>query len=435
MSIDRERLSMTQAYIVLIVMAVMVVAMISDKFDFGFAPVAACTILVLTGTATVQQAYGGFINNNTILTAGYIIISSLFAKTKAIHKLQAFLLKIQKGKSGMALFVVLLLFTVILMTVMEPGPATLLLCLILSTLPSGSGIPSGQMLLPLASMVDIGARKIPMGMTMVYILALNNFITNAGFSQTVSMGTWIIAGIVPLLIAFGYSLIAYKVLPKKDLKIDSGQDASDDQQVEDNMKPWQENLVYLAFIVTTIAMFFTNQLGNIVYVIPIVGIGIMYFCKIISFKEIREGMSSPIIYLLGGMFGLADIMADKGVTKMIGSGLQSVLGSHSNIWIITFVFAFAAVIMANLTGSNMGTTMIMTPIAVAVAVASGLDPRAAGLATVIASNAAIIMPMDTAIGIAVAQGHYKIGRTFIYTIPLTIIYISAVVVMSCLLFH
>ncbi|MEB3363195.1 hypothetical protein SDC49_04100 [Lactobacillus sp. R2/2] len=68
---------MSQAYIVLIVMAVMIVAMVSDKFDFGFAPVAACTILVLTGTATVQQAYGGFINNNTILTAGYVIISSL----------------------------------------------------------------------------------------------------------------------------------------------------------------------------------------------------------------------------------------------------------------------------------------------------------------------------------------------------------------------
>ena len=78
--------------------------------------------------------------------------------------------------------------------------------------------------------------------------------------------------------------------------------------------------------------------------------------------------------------------------------------------------------------------MILTPIAIAVAVASGLDPRAAGLATVIASNAAVIMPMDTAIGIAVAQGHYKIGRTFVYTIPLTIIYITVVAVMCCVLF-
>lgn len=405
-----EDKNMSQAYIVLIVMAVMIVAMVSDKFDFGFAPVAACTILVLTGTATVQQAYGGFINNNTILTAGYVIISSLFARTTAIHKLQAFLLKVQKGKSGLTLFAVLLIFTVILMTVMEPGPATLLICLVLSTLPAGSGIPSGQMLLPLASMVDIGARKVP-------------------------MGTWIIAGAVPLLIAFVYSLVCYRVLPKKDLKIDAGEDKSDKQEEQtEKLKPWQENLIYISFIVTTIAMFFTSQLGNIVYVIPLVGIGLMYFCKIISFKEIREGMSSPIIYLLGGMFGLADIMAAKGVTKMIGSGLQAFLGHGSSIWVITFVFAFAATIMANLTGSNMGTTMILTPIAVAVAVASGLDPRAAGLATVIASNAAIIMPMDTAIGIAVAQGHYKIGRTFVYTIPLTIIYITAVVVMCCLLF-
>ena len=270
---------------------------------------------------------------------------------------------------------------------------------------------------------------------MVYILALNNFITNAGFSHTVSMGTWIIAGAVPLLIAFVYSLVCYRVLPKKDLKIDAGEDKNDKQEEQtEKLKPWQENLIYISFIVTTIAMFFTSQLGNIVYVIPLVGIGLMYFCKIISFKEIREGMSSPIIYLLGGMFGLADIMAAKGVTKMIGSGLQAFLGHGSSIWVITFVFAFAATIMANLTGSNMGTTMILTPIAVAVAVASGLDPRAAGLATVIASNAAIIMPMDTAIGIAVAQGHYKIGRTFVYTIPLTIIYITAVVVMCCLLF-
>ncbi len=426
---------MSQAYIVLIVMAVMIIAMVSDKFDFGFAPVAACTILVLTGTATVQEAYGGFINNNTILTAGYVIISSLFAKTRAIHKLQAFLLKVQKGKSGLTLYVILLLFTIILMTVMEPGPATLLICLVLSTLPAGSGIPSGQMLLPLASMVDIGARKVPMGMTMVYVLALNNFITNAGFNHIVSMGTWIIAGVVPLFVAFIYSLVAYRVLPKKDLKIDAGEDqAKIEENVQNSLKPWQEDLIYISFIFTTVAMFFTNQLGNIVYVVPLIGIGLMYFSKIINFKEIRKGMSSPIIYLLGGMFGLADIMAAKGVTKMIGSSLQGLLGNNSSIWLITFVFAFAATIMANLTGSNMGTTMILTPIAIAVAVSSGLDPRAAGLATVIASNAAIIMPMDTAIGIAVAQGHYKIGRTFVYTIPLTIIYIVVVAVACCLLF-
>lgn len=101
---------------------------------------------------------------------------------------------------------------------------------------------------------------------------------------------------------------------------------------------------------------------------------------------------------------------------------------------MTFVFAFATVLLANLTGSNYGTMFIMAPIAVASAAAVGLDPRGLAIAVVFSALSSIILPLDTAIGITFASGRYKMGTLLAYTVPLTVVYTAAICVSALLVF-
>lgn len=419
-------------YIILGVLTLMIIAMITDKFEFGFAPIAACVILALFGIVTIQEAFSGFTNNYVIVTAGYLVLSDLFGRTQLITKIQEFIMRSQKNKSAHFLFLLLLVFTVILVMFIEPGPAILILTVLLSTIPSEGKISKMQMYLPIGTMCNLGGRKAPFGATLLFVVWLNGFLENAGYQNNVSVLKFVLMGIIPLIVAIGYSLVAYKLLPNQDIQF-----SSEEKEQESNNKslsPSQEKIIYLAFAVSTISMFFSNQLGNLLYIIPIAVVGILCLINIISFKEIRGVISSPIIFMLAGIFSLADIMANQGITQMIGTGIQNVLGDNNSGWIVLFVFAFVTVIMANLTGSNIGTLMIMSPIAISAAMSIGVDPRAIGMAIVASANATVIMPMDTVMGLVVANGGYTIGKTFKYTIPLTIIYVIAICICSVLLY-
>ena len=127
-------------------------------------------------------------------------------------------------------------------------------------------------------------------------------------------------------------------------------------------------------------------------------------------------------------------MASKGITDMLGASIQNMLGTSSSGWVIMFVFAFATVLLANITGSNYGTLLIMAPIAASTAVVAGVDPRGIVLATMGSALASVLLPLDTAMGVIFANGKYNLVNTLKYTIPLTILYIGALCLSTGLLF-
>jgi|GEM_PF-3791694 di/tricarboxylate transporter len=421
-----------EVYIILGVLILMVIAMISDKFEFGFAPMAACVILAMLGIVTVQEAFAGFTNNYVIVTAGFLVLSNLFSRTRLIAKVQDTVTKMQQGKSGTMLFLVLILFVFVLSMFMEPGPTALLVCILLTSIPDNGRISNSQMLLPLGAMCNLSGRKVPIGVTLMFVMWVNGFLEKAGFHGSISAGAWVLMGLIPLILAVVYSLFAYRMLPKHTLNMEANQKSeSGSTELLSNR---DEILVYIIFGVCTLAMFVSNQLGGIVYIMPIIGIGILCICGTVTFKEIRAAVSHQLIFMLAGIFALADIMANKGVTALLGKSIQNALGTAANGWVILLIFAFATVIMASLTGSNIGTMMIMAPIAVTTCMAVNIDPRAIAMAVAACSCASIMFPMDTAMGMIFARGNYKLISTLKYTVPLTALYVVTICISAALIY-
>ena len=59
-----------QMIITLAIVIGMIVMIMSDKFAFGAPPLIACVLLVLTGCATMSEAFAGFVDKNVIMIAG-----------------------------------------------------------------------------------------------------------------------------------------------------------------------------------------------------------------------------------------------------------------------------------------------------------------------------------------------------------------------------
>lgn len=410
--------------IILIVLALMVIAMMTDKFEFGVAPMVAVVALALTGVVTMQEAFAGFTNKYVIVTAAFLVISVVFSRTQLITRIQQSVMNLQKGKSGMLLFLMLILFTLVVATLMQPGPAALLMVIVLTTIPANEKPAMSQMMLPLGTLCNLGGAKLPIGTTLMFMIWINGFLEKAGFDGQVSITRLLLMGILPLIVSVGFALFAYRLLPKHTLN--AAADGGPTSAKVDQMSKTGEILVYLVFGLSTLAMFFSNRLGDLIFLIPVVGVVLLVLTGVLSFKETRSLLSHELVFLLAGIFALSDIMANKGISAMIGASIQHMMGGTSSGWLLMFIFAFTAVIVANITGSNVGTMMIISPVAVSTAMAANIDPRAIVMAVVASAAASVIMPMDTAMAVVFARGNYKLSATFLYTIPLTILYIVAI---------
>ena len=421
-----------ETIIILSVLALMVIAMVTNLFDFGVAPMLAVIVLALTGVVTFQEAFAGFTNKYVIVTAAFLVISVMFSRTRLINKIQQAVMSLQKGKKGIALYLVLILFVLVIASFLQPGPAALLLVIVVTTLPSGEKPANSQMLLPLGTLCNLSQAKLPLGFALMIVLWMNGFLEQAGYAGQIGINSWLLMGAIGLVVAVVYSLVAYRLLPKHD--IGDAAEGKEEEAKIDLLPLKDEILVYVVFAASIIVMFFSNQLGDLVFIIPVAGAALLVVFKAMTFKQVRGIVNHQLIFLLAGIFALADIMANKGISAMLGSAIQGGLGGSNSGWLIMFVFAFATVLLANITGSNIGTMMIIAPIAASTAVAAGLDPRAIVMATTASAMASVMMPMDTAMGIIFSRGNYKLATTFKYTIPLTIIYIGVICVAAGLIF-
>lgn len=418
-------------YIILGVLALMIVAMLSGKFDFGFPPIAAVTILAATGVVTVQEAFSGFVNDYLIITAAFLVLGAAFAKTPVVDRIRHGVLALQERISGVALLLVMIVATILLANLLQPGPAVLLVVVMLSTLPGDGAMTARQMLLPLGAVANLGMAKIPVGVAVLGVVWLNGFFEASGSPERIGVQHFMLIGAVPLVVAVLYSLVAWRMLPRGPLA--AAADA-EEAATRPRQSRKDEIVTYVVFLASVLAVVFADQLGDRLPVVPVVGVLVLLVTRAMSADEVRSILSLSIVFLLAGVFSLSTIMSEKGVSTVLGEGIRTALGAGANGWVLLFVFAFATVVMANVTGSNFGTLFIMVPIAVSAAVAVGIDPRGIAIAVVMSALSSIVLPLDTAMGITIASGGYRLATTMKYTVPLTVVYIVAVCLSAAVVF-
>lgn len=76
------------AYIVLGVMVLMIIAFVLNKWPFGLITMSCCIILGVTGVLDPATTFSGFCNPFVVMLAGAFVVTNALAKTSFIHGLQ-----------------------------------------------------------------------------------------------------------------------------------------------------------------------------------------------------------------------------------------------------------------------------------------------------------------------------------------------------------
>ena len=193
-------------------------------------------------------------------------------------------------------------------------------------------------------------------------------------------------------------------------------------------------MIYAVFLIVVISLFFNTQLGDVMYLMPVMGVLVLYFTKAMNLKEIVGALTGDPVWMIAGVLVMADALGATGAGEAIGNVILTILGGKPSGLFVMFVFAAVSVVMTTFM-SNSATRNVLVPIAASTCIAAGWDPRGVVLIVAFCANVAIAFPSGSpACGIAYAACGYKLTDTFKFTIPFILIAVISIVLSANLCF-
>ncbi len=160
----------------------------------------------------------------------------------------------------------------------------------------------------------------------------------------------------------------------------------------------------------------------------IVGCAVLLITQCISSKEAFESIGWNIIFLIYGMLALGLAMQESGASTLISSNAVAIVHSLATPeWQPYIMLAVLYLICSFLTEilSNTATAALMAPVAISIALAMGIDPRAFIVVTAIASSASFSTPIGYQTNTFVyGVGGYRFSDFLKFGLPLNFIYFS-----------
>ena len=423
----------TQMILALAILIFMIVLIMFDVLPFGAPPILACMLLVVTGLSNVQEAFAGFVNNSVVMIASFMVVLAGVQKTSFMDKIKESLSALVEkgGYKSYAMLIVVVMLGASLVGGGNTGYYVMILSLI-STIPYNKKMPTSKLMMPLGFATN--HPLIPINVAL-YAGVMASVLETCGYTEKVSTAKFALVNFALGLGFLLWTFVAYKILPDHPIA-DAADDAQENIEKTNsaNLPKWKENVAVIGFVVSVIGMMFTNQIGDIAYVLPGVIAFVMVLLKIVTFKEFRENYFAPVILMMAGVIGVADALANSGFTAMVGENIANSLGTSVSPFLLILLFALLTSTAATFTGSNMGSVYIFAPIAIAACMALGLNPVAAAAATTVAGWQGGYMPIDGMPAMIMGMGKYKLSEFWLFTVPMYFIRIIFLTAAAVLIF-
>ena len=421
----------TPMIIALIITAVMIVLIMTEKLPFGAPPILACLLLVLCGVTDIKGAFAGFSNSTIVMLASFMAIIAALQKTQfiAAFKRAMFNMADRGGFRSYALLVIIVMLGTSLFGTGSTAYYVLTLGL-LSTIPYNKNLPASKILMPAGFAAN--HPLIPMNVALQYGI-VTAVLQSAGASPEVNMLRFSIVNLILSLAFLAWCLIAYKTLPDHPIA-EATEEAKNSDKLGSELPKWKEYTVYGAFIAAVIGMILQSSIGDIGYAIPGLSVALILAIGVLDFDEIRNAICSPIILMSAGVIGVADALGSTGLTDLVGSTVAGMLGSSINPFLLVFAFCILTSVLATMTGSTLGTVYVFAPLAIATCLNLGLNPTAAAAAIVVSGWNGHFLPIDGMPAMIMGMGDYKLTEFWKFTIPMYFIRLLALTAGALLMF-
>ncbi|MGB3342314.1 MAG: SLC13 family permease [Aequorivita sp.] len=149
-----------------------------------------------------------------------------------------------------------------------------------------------------------------------------------------------------------------------------------------------------------------------ILVSAITGVSLLLLTRCLDLNDVYHRINWQVIFLLAGMIPLGIAMNNTGADKWISDQLLGVLDGQSKVIIIGLVFLITMLVSSVI--SNNATAVIMTPIAIAVAVGLNLSMKPFILSVLFGANFSFFTPMGYQTNTLIyGMGFYKFKHFFL----------------------
>ncbi|WP_153396534.1 SLC13 family permease [Ornithinicoccus halotolerans] len=113
--------------------------------------------------------------------------------------------------------------------------------------------------------------------------------------------------------------------------------------------------------------------------------------RVLTPLQARRAIDVEVIVVIASAFGLAAAMQTSGLAETVASGLVGMFGTLGP-WGVLLGLVLTTILLTEMVTNN-AAALLMLPISVSAATASGLDPRGAAIAVAVAASASFLTPI------------------------------------------
>ena len=171
----------------------------------------------------------------------------------------------------------------------------------------------------------------------------------------------------------------------------------------EELRPNKVSWALLFFVVTVALILFTDLRLSLAL---LVGAGGMIATNVLRIDEAYEAVSWPTVFLLASLIPLGQAVQNTGTAAWIAQQILHVLDGWP-IWGLQAGVAVLATVFT-LVMSNVGATVLLVPLAVSIAVASGGDPAVFALTVAISTSNSFLIPTHQVNALIMGPAGYRV---------------------------
>ncbi len=369
----------TKAYITLGILVAAAVMFFTEIVPLPITALLVPVALSLTHVITSKVAFSYFGDPTVILFMAMFIVGEATFITGFADKVGALAVRLSKGNT-----VLLLVYTMaavgLLSTVLSNTGTTVVAVPMILGMCIKAKLAPGKVLMPVAFASSLGG-------TVTLVGTPPNGIINSMLAQTgqtpFGFFEFGLIGIPLLVVGLAYyGLIGHRFLPE-------GRQMDDDIVTEGQTR--RENKMWYSIAIFVFVVFMMASELMPLTTAAILGACLMVISGCMTMREAFRSVDWTTIFLFAGMLSMSAAMAKSGAAAIVANAVVSMV---SDPWMLMLVCCALTALITNFM-SNTATAALMAPLALPIALASGISPLPITMGIAMSASACFLTPIAT----------------------------------------
>lgn len=408
---------MSQAVIALIIIAVMIVLFISEKFPIVVTAIAASIAFYATGLIKLGDIFSGYNSTTIVLLCGMMVVGASLFHSGITDLIGEKMVKIT-GKNERNIILVTLIVSCLLSSVCSNIGVMTAMAPLVTAMCIAAGFGPSRSLLALLFGAQFGGFVTLVGVgsnaTANEVMAQNG-LNPFGFFSITPFGIG-----VCVLGTLYFVLLGRKLIP------DTGY-VPEFAQTEKKPLDKRKAIISVVTLFAVLVVIAIAPKAFPMHLAAVCGALIILATRCMNLKDAIKAIDWNCMLLVGSLSAISLGVKNSGAGDMVANGILKILGDNPSPFLVTTVIFFAAALLTQFM-SNIPSIMLFLPIGVSIAQKIGVNPYPIAMTITLAGAASYATPFAAPKNMmTVGWTHYKFVDFVKIGLPMLLITYIAVV--------